>query len=165
MVNDNGNVLYNLAQVMAVQEQHLTATALRRLAQTGYTCLAEVDQVSDWELLAIPGIGPGRLEAIRRLTRPEWRPPSKQAIRTGERFLSAAQLALRFWKVEDLESAVQGTRPTAAEGTTAEGRLTIEAFASAAREALHHHAPEEMIQIVHRAKVLISHNRKAWRAG
>lgn len=163
MVNDNGNVLYNLAQVMAVQD-HLTATALRRLAQKGYTCLAEVDQISDWELLAIRGIGLGRLGAIRRLTRPEWQLPSKQAIRTAEQFLSTAQLALRFWSVEDLESAIQGARPAVTESTTAESRLTIEAFATAAREALHHHEPGEMIQIVRRAKVLNSHNRKTRRA-
>ena len=163
MINDNGNVLYDLAQAMTAGDRHLTATALRRLAQKGYTSLAEVDQVSDWELLAIPGIGLGLLGAIRRLTRSDWQPPSRQAVKTAERFLYATRLALRFWSVEDLEATIQGAGPAVVGSTPAETRLTIEAFAGAVREALPHHESDELIQIVQRVRVLASHGGKSKR--
>ena len=105
MANNNGrgNVLYELAKVMRGMDRHLTATALYALARHGYSTLAEVEAVTDCELLAIGGIGPGRLGAIRRLISPDWQPPSRQATNTARRLLYTAQLALRFWSVEDLE--------------------------------------------------------------
>jgi len=172
MTNNNGNILYELAKAMRGQGGHLTAMALRALAQHGYTNLAEVEAAVDCELLAIAGIGPGRLGAIRRLTRPGWQPPSRKAIRTAGRLLSTAQLALRFWSIEDLESTLTGARsgavgdklvaagdkPVAVEDRPVETRLSLDAFAGAACEAADHHEPDELLRIVQRAGELAGHN-------
>ena len=106
------NMLYNLAKAVAIDDELSTAAALRKLAQAGYGSLDEVDSASDWILLSIPGLGVGRLGAVRRLTRPDWQPPSPQAIKAMERFLSAARLALRLWPVEALLAVAQGSLPS-----------------------------------------------------
>jgi hypothetical protein len=161
-MNNNGddNVLYELAKVMRGMDRHLTATALHALAKQGFTSLAEVEGVTDCELLAIGGIGPDRLGAIRRLTQPDWQPPSRRAIRAASRLLSAAQLALRFWGIEDLEATLAGDKPVAAGDKPIETRLSLEAFAGAAREAADHHKPDTLKQIVQRASMLAGHDER-----
>jgi len=156
MTNNNDNILYELAKAMRGQGGHLTAMALRALARHGYTSLAEVDGVTDCELLAIGGIGPDRLGAIRRLTRPDWQPPSRQAIRTAGRLLSAAQLALHFWSVEDLKAILGGNKLAAGKDKPIETELSLKAFANAASEAASHHDPAELLRIVQRAGALRS---------
>jgi len=160
MANNNGNILNELASAMRCRDHQLTAMALRALAQHGYTSLAEVESTIDCELLAIRGIGPGRLGAIRQLTQPDWRPPSRQAVRTARRLLHTTQLALRFWSVEELESALQGTKPAQPENRPAETQLSIEAFASATQEAADHHDLDALKQIVQRASELANHNQE-----
>ena len=165
MANDNGNtnVLYELAQALPAGHGYLTAMALRQLARHGFTSLAQVEGASDWELLALNGIGPERLAAIRRLTRPDWQPPSTQAISTAQRLLATAQLALRFWRVEDLEATLAGADPRATDDGRPESRLSMDAFASAVREASEHHAPDLLRQILQRASTLVGHNAKTRR--
>jgi hypothetical protein len=152
MMNDNSNILYDLAQALAVQDRRGTAIALRTLARNGYTNLEEVEQAADFELLAIGGIGPGRLAAVRRLTRPGWQPPSRQAVRTATRLFSAAQLALRFWRVEDLEAVLTGPvqLPTM-EDQPVEAQLSLEALTCVAGEASAHHEPDALLRLVRRA--------------
>ena len=132
------NVLYELAEAMAIADELSTATALRKLAQAGYGSLDEVDSSSDWILLSIPGLGVGRLGAVRRLTRPDWQPPSPQAIKAVDRFLSAARLALRLWPVEALLGVVQGSSLSRAADKPADERLALELLAEAAYSALCH---------------------------
>ena len=75
------SVLYEMAQTMVGQEDYPTAIALRKLARAGYATLEQVDGVSDWVLLATPGIGIHRLTAVRRLVRPDWQPPRSRVIK------------------------------------------------------------------------------------
>lgn len=157
--NGNGNLLCELAKAMPARERHLTAMALRRLAKHGYTSLAEVEKATDWELLAIDGIGLSRLAAIRHLTWPGWRLPSRRAILTAGRLLSTARLALRFWSIEDLEAALTGAEPVVRENRPAETRLSMEAFTGAAREASDHHEPDVIRHIVQRASLLTGHGK------
>ena len=161
-MNNNGddNVLYELAKVMRGMDRHLTATALYALAKQGYTSLAEVERVTDCELLAIGGIGPGRLGAVRRLTRPDWQLPSRQAIRTARRLLHTTQLALRFWSVQDLEGALEGAKPATTGNGSAETRLSLEAFASTVHEASDHHDLDVLKHIVRRAGELAGHKEE-----
>lgn len=146
------SVLYEMAQTMVCQEDYPTAIALRKLARAGYTTLEQVDGVSDWVLLATPGIGIGRLGAVRRLVRPDWQPPSSRAIKVAERFLSAARFALRFWPVEDLESVIQGSVSLPASDRPVAKRLSFEQFARATRKALRHCEAEELVQALRQAE-------------
>ena len=147
------SVLYEIAQTMVSQEDYPTAIALRKLARAGYTTLEHVDGTSDWVLLATPGVGIGRLTAVRRLVRPEWQPPSSRTIKVAERFLSAARFALRFWPVEDLESVIWGSVSLPAGGRPVEKRLSREQFAQATRKALRHCQAEELVQTLRQADV------------
>jgi hypothetical protein len=136
------NTLYAMAQTMSSREDYPTAVALRKLAWAGYTSLEQVDRASDWMLLAIPGVGVGRLTAIRRLIRPDWQPPRSRLFKVAERFLSAARFALRFWPVEDLEGVIQGSVSLPAGDSPIEKRLSLEQFAQATRKALRHREAE-----------------------
>ena len=147
------SVLYEMAQTMVCQEDYPTAIALRKLARAGYTTLEQVDGVSDWVLLATPGIGISRLTAVRRLARPDWQPPRSPVIKVAERFLSAARFALRFWPIEDLESVVQGSVLLPAGDRPIEKRLSLEQFAQATRKALRHCEVEELVQTLKEANV------------
>jgi hypothetical protein len=140
------NVLYELAETMAIADGLSTAVALRKLAQAGYGSLDEVDSASDWILLSIPGLGVGRLGAVRRLTRPDWQPPSPQAIKAVDRFLSAARLALRLWSVEALLGVVQGSSPLGAADRPADERLTLELLSEATYSALCHCSTGELVE-------------------
>jgi len=148
----NTNSLYELARTIANDSSHTAAVALRKLAQAGYENLDQVDKASDWLLLSIPGVGIRRLCTIRRMTREEWMPPSQQAIRAASRLLSASRFALRFWPPEDLHPFAQSSRPSAPTEQTYEQRLALELFARAARKAINHCAPDEVLQILHAAQ-------------
>ena len=141
-----GNMLYNLAKAVALDDELSTAAALRKLAQAGYGSLDEVDGASDWILLSIPGLGVGRLGAIRRLTRPDWQPPSPQAIKAMERFLSAARLALRLWPVEALLAVAQGSSPSGVANKPADERLALALLSEATYSALCHCSTGELIE-------------------
>jgi hypothetical protein len=133
---DDQNPLWELAETMTNQDNYPTAIALRKLVQAGYFTLEQVDKTSDWVLLAAPGIGIGRLGMVRRLIRPDWQPPSPQAVKAAERFLSAARFALHFWPVEALEPFMQGVLPPAAEDSSIEKRVAIQTLIQTARRAL-----------------------------
>jgi hypothetical protein len=135
---DDRNMLWELARTMTSRDSYPAAIALRKLARAGYTTLAEVDAVSDWVLLATPGIGVGRLGVVRRLVRPGWQPPSRKAIEVAERFLRAARLALRFWPLETLTSVVKGSPPLLGTDHPVEERLAFTMFSEATRKALRH---------------------------
>lgn len=141
------NVLYELAQAMATNYGQ-SAIALRKLAQAGYGSLNEVNSTSDWMLLSIPGLGVGRLSAVRRLTRLDWQPPSPQAVKAVNRFVSAARLALRYWPPEALASLVQDSISVSPSRESYERRLTIECFSRATRHALNYSPPDELTEIV-----------------
>jgi hypothetical protein len=145
------NVLLELAQAMVSIESYPTAIALRKLAQAGYTTLEQVDSASDWVLLAIPGIGVYRLGAVRRLIRPEWEPPSSQAAKAADRFLSAARFALRFWPVETLESVIRGSTTSPANARPVEKRLAMELFTQAVCKASRHCEAEELVRALGQA--------------
>ena len=147
------SVLYEMAQTMVSQEDFPTAIALRKLAWAGYASLEQVDGVSDWVLLATPGIGIIRLTAVRRLVRPDWQPPQSRVIKVVERFLSAARFALRFWSLEDLESVIHGSVSLPAGDRPVEKRLSLEQFAQATRKALRHCQAEELVQTLKQANV------------
>ena len=140
------NMLYNLARAVALDDELSTATALRKLAQAGYGSLDEVDSASDWILLSIPGLGVGRLGAVRRLTRPDWQPPSPQAIKSVERFLSAARLALRLWPVEAALGVVQGSSPSGVANKPADERLALALLSEATYSALCHCSTGELVE-------------------
>ncbi len=140
------NMLYDLAEAVAIADELSTAAALRKLAQAGYGSLDEVDSASDWILLSIPGLGVGRLGAVRRLTRPDWQPPSPQAIKAVDRFLSAARLALRLWPVEALLGVVQGSSPSGAADKPADERLALELLSEATYSALCHCSTGELVE-------------------
>ena len=140
------NMLYNLAKAVAIDDELSTAAALRKLAQAGYGSLDEVDSASDWILLSIPGLGVGRLGAVRRLTRPDWQPPSPQAIKAVERFLSAARLALRLWPVDALLGVVQGSSPSRPADKPADERLALELLSEATYSALCYCSTGELVE-------------------
>jgi hypothetical protein len=142
------NVLYELAQAMATNDGHSAAVALRKLAQAGYGSLDEVDSASDWTLLSIPGLGVGRLGAVRRLTRSDWQPPSPQAVKAVSRLVSTAKLALRFWPPETLVSCIQGSPPDGSSGQPYERRLAIDCFSRATQQALNHCRPKELMLVL-----------------
>ena len=140
------NMLYELAQTMTAGGRHSAATALRKLAQAGYTSLEQVDSTSDWILLPIPGIGTKRLAEVRRLSRSSWQPPSSQAIQATRWFLSATQFALRYWTPETLASLVRGLTAAKSPGGPADKQLAIDVFSEAARKAQRYCSVEELVQ-------------------
>jgi len=142
---DGENLLSELAQIMTGRENYPAAAALRKLAQAGYRTLEEVDAVSDWVLLATPGIGVGRLGVVRRLLRPEWQPPPSRAIKAAQRFLAAARLSLRFWPVETLEAVLGGHRPESSSVQSPEKRVSMALFIDASQKALRHGAMTEWL--------------------
>lgn len=146
------NVLYELAQSMASDGGLAAAVALRKLAWAGYTNLDEVDSTSDWILLAIRGLGVTRLGAVRRLTRPDWQPPSPNAVRAINRFLSAARLALRFWPAETLASVILGSQVVLPPNQPYERRLAVELLSRATHMALNYCRPDELMQIFRAAQ-------------
>jgi len=139
-------MLYGLAEALAIVDELSTAVALRKLAQAGYDNLDEVDNASDWILLSIPGLGVGRLGAVRKLTRPDWQPPSTQAIKAIDRFLLAARLALRLWPVEALLTVVQGSSLSGTADKPADERLALELLSEATYSALCHCSTGELIE-------------------
>ena len=149
----DSSVLYELAQTMVGQEDYPTAIALRKLARAGYATLEQVDTVSDWVLLATPGIGIHRLTAVRRLIQPDWQPPRSRVIKIAERFLCAARFALRFWSIEDLEAVIQDSVSLPASDRPIEKRLSLQQFVQATRKALRHCAVEELVQTLREADV------------
>jgi len=142
------NVLYELAQIMVGREDYPTAIALRKLARTGYSSLDEVESASDWTLLSISGIGMERLRVVRRLTRPDWQPPSPEAAKAAAHFVAAARFALRFWPQEILAALIEGSVPEVAVDQPHESRWAMELFSTAVGEALCHHRPEALIGIL-----------------
>jgi hypothetical protein len=149
----DSSVLYEMAQTMVGQEDYPTAIALRKLARAGYATLEQVDSVSDWVLLATPGIGIHRLTAVRRLVRPDWQPPRSRVIKIAERFLSVAHFALRFWSIEDLEAVMRGSVTLPAGNRPFEKRLSLEQFVQATRKALRHCEVEVLVQTLREANV------------
>jgi hypothetical protein len=145
------NVLYQLAQTLAGGGRHSTATALRLLAQAGYTTLEEVDAASDWILLSIRGMGMTRLKKVRQLTRTDWKPPSPQAVHTANWFLSSVRFALRYWSPETLISLIRGSAPRTISAGPIEKRLAIDVLSQAVRRALHHCGAEELVQALRQA--------------
>jgi hypothetical protein len=142
------NMLNELARTMTASGRHSTAIALRKLAQAGYTSLEQVDNTSDWVLLAIPGIREGRLGEVRRLCRPDWQPPSAQAIRAASWFLSAARLALRHWPPETLASVLRGSGAVPCNGESVDKRLALDILTHAAEHAQRYCKAEELIEAV-----------------
>ncbi len=147
-IGEKDNVLYELAQAMATSDGHSAAVALRKLARAGYSNLEEVDKASDWTLLSIPGLGIGRLGAVRRLTRLDWQPPSPQAVKAVSRFVSAAKVARRFWSQETLLSLIQGTAPVMVTGGPVERRLALGTFSQAVHRAASYCSPQELVRIL-----------------
>lgn len=145
------NVLYQLAQTLAGGGRHSTAAALRLLAQAGYATLQQVDEASDWVLLSIRGIGVGRLKEVRQLTRPDWQPPSPQAVHAANWFLSSAQFALRYWPSETLASLIRGSALAAGNGEPVEKRLASDLFSQAVRKALYYCTAEELVRALQQA--------------
>ena len=146
------NLLYELAQTLAAGNDHSTAIALRKLVQAGHTTLQQVDGVSDWILLSIPGIGVKRLGAVRRLTRSDWQPPSRHAVQAAQWYLSAAQFALRYWLPDTLASFIQGSAPAAATQGPVEKRLALDVFLQATNRAQSYCPPQELIEMLQLAR-------------
>ncbi len=146
------NLLYELAQTLAAGNDHSTAIALRKLVQAGYTTLQQVDGVSDWALLALPGLGVKRLGAVRRLTRPDWQPPSRHAIQAANWYLSAAQFALRYWPPDTLASFIRGSAPAVATQGPVEKRLALDVFSQATNKALSYCPPQELVEMLRLAR-------------
>ncbi|MBN1815122.1 MAG: hypothetical protein JXA14_25035, partial [Anaerolineae bacterium] len=140
------NMLNELARTMTAGGRHSTAIALRKLAQAGYTSLEQVDNTSDWVLLAIPGIREGRLGEVRRLCRPDWQPPSAQAIRASNWFLSATRFAFRYWPLEILASVLLGSEAVTCNGESVDKRLALDVFARAAEHAQRYCRREELVK-------------------
>ena len=140
---------------MTNQDNYSTGIALRKLVQAGYSSLEQVDATSDWVLLATPGIGIGRLAAVRQLVRPDWQRPTADALKAAEGFLSAARFALRFWPVESLESLIQGSAPVATEDRPIEKRLAIELFAQATQKAARYCGADELLQAVRQTSIAL----------
>jgi hypothetical protein len=145
--SEGNNLLCELARTMDNRQNYTTAVALRKLAHAGYATLEEVDAASDWVLLAAPDISLRRLELVRRLVRPDWRPPSPQATAAVERFLTAGRFAVRFWPVEILHSVIHGSTRWPACDRPADKRLSMEIFSVACRRALKHCSAETLVQM------------------
>jgi hypothetical protein len=146
-IGDNsGDALHKLAQAMAAAGHQSVAVALRKLAHEGYTSLEQVDNASDWVLLSIRGIGVGRLSKVRRLTRPDWQPPSPQAVQAGNRFLCAAQFALRYWPPKPLASLTRDSTAMKVSGETLEKQLALDVFSQAVQRARRHCDADELAQ-------------------
>ena len=142
------NVLYAMAQTMSSREDYPTAVALRKLARAGYSSLEQVDTTSDWTLLSIPGIGVGRLAAVRRLTRSDWRPPSLQAVKAISQFGSATKLALRFWPQQTLAAVIEGPGSEVTVHPSQESSWAIHLYTRAVEESLLHWPCEELIGLL-----------------
>lgn len=153
---NSNNLLCDLAKAMPARDRHQTAVALRCLARHGFTSLDAIEQATDCELLAVSGIGIERLGAVRRLTQPQWQPPSRTAINLAGRFLWASQLALRYWRVEDLEGVFDGDYPTTSPGAPLEARLSLDAYRQAVQEAVPHHGPAGLRHILRRANAIVN---------
>lgn len=145
-MNGKENVLYELAQAMAGNDGHSEAIALRKLAQAGYGNLDDVDGTSDWTLLSIPGLGVRRLGAVRRLTRTDWQPPSPQAVKAVNQFVSAARFALRFWPVDALLGVAVDSPPELSTGQPVGQRLALDLLSQATCRALCHCSAEELTE-------------------
>jgi hypothetical protein len=154
------NLLYELAQTLAAGNDHSTAIALRKLAQAGYTTLQQVDGVPDYILLSIPGMGVKRLGAVRRLSRPDWQPPSRHAVQVSKWYLSAVRFALCFWPPDTLASVVRGSGPTIEATQPLEARLALDAFTRAASETLRYSDVQELLQPLHEARN--DHSKDNW---
>jgi hypothetical protein len=146
------NALHELARAMTAGGRHSTAAALRKLAHAGYTTLEQVESTPDWILLAIRGIGVGRLGEVRRLTRPDWQPPSPQAIQTANWFLSATRFALRYWPLETLASWIWGSAPAMIDRVSVERQLALDVFSQASRKALSHCTPQDLNEMLRLAR-------------
>jgi hypothetical protein len=140
------DALHKLAQAMAAAGHQSVAVALRKLAHEGYTSLEQVDNASDWVLLSIRGIGVGRLGEVRRLTRPDWQPPSPQAVQAGNRFLCAAQFALRYWPPKTLAPLIRDSTARKVGGETLEKQIALDVFAQAVRRAARYCDADELAQ-------------------
>jgi len=145
------NVLYELAQAMASNDRQSEAIVLRKLARAGYNSLDEVDSASDWTLLSIPGLGVGRLGAVRQLARSNWQPPSPQAVKAVNQFLSAARFAFRFWPIEALLGVVVDSLPPLSTGQPVGQQLAMDLFSQATHQALCHCSPEELTEALSQA--------------
>jgi hypothetical protein len=144
--NANGdNMLCRLAQTLSAGGRHSTATALRKLAEAGYTSLEQVECNSDWILLQVPGIGTRRLAEVRWLSRPHWQPPSSQAIKAASWFLSAAQFALYYWPLEALASLVRDPTGINTSGGPLEKQLAMDVFSLATQKARQCCESEELL--------------------
>jgi hypothetical protein len=154
------NLLYDLAKTLAAGSDHSTAIALRKLVQAGYTTLQQVDRVPDCILLSIPGMGVKRLGAVRRLTRPEWQPPSRHAVQVCRWYLSAVRFALCFWPPDTLASVVRGSGPAIEATQPLEARLALDMFTRAASEALRYSDAPKLLQYLHEARN--GHSRDNW---
>lgn len=152
---DDENLLWELAETMTSQDSYSVGVALRKLVQAGFSTLEQVDATSDWVLLATPGIGIGRLAAVRRLVRPNWQRPTADALKAAESFLSAARFALRFWPVESLESLVQRSAMVPADERPVEKRLAMELFSQATRRAAHYCSVEELLQALQQTSIAL----------
>ena len=144
----HNRMLYELAQAIATNGSPSAAAALRKSAQAGYASLDEIESTPDWILLSIPGIGIGRLTALRRLTRTDWEPPSPRAAKAATCFLSAAQFALRFWPLEVLVAVIRSGTSDSGNGHSYESRLAQDLFSTAAREALRHCDLKELAEVL-----------------
>ena len=144
----HNRMLYELAQTIAANGNPSAAAALRKTAQAGYTNLDEIESTPDWILLSTPGIGIGRLTALRGLTRTNWEPPSPRAAKAATRFLSAAQFALRFWPREVLVAVIRGGTPVSTNGHSYESRLAKDLFSQAARKALRYCDLNELAEML-----------------
>ncbi len=147
MINSD-NPLYKLARIMSAGGHNSTATALRLLAHAGYSSLDQVDSTSNWVLLSVPGIGTRRLAEVRRLTMPDWIPPSLQAIQAVHWFLSAAEFALRYWSLDTLISLLRGCAPTKDTEGSPEKQLVLDVFSQATSRALGYCPSHELIRIL-----------------
>jgi hypothetical protein len=152
---DGENLLWELAETMTSQDNYSVGVALRKLVQAGYSTLEQVDATSDWVLLATPGIGIGRLAAVRRLVRPDWQRPTADALKAAESFLSAARFALRFWPVEALEPLVEGSAPQSTDDRPVEKRLAMELFSQATRKAMRYCGVEELLQALQQTSIAL----------
>lgn len=147
----NKNLLQELAHTLAAGGDHSTAIALRSLAQAGYGTLEEVDRAPDLALLSLRGIGAGRLAAVRRLTRPDWSPPSQGAMEAVAWFLGAARFAVLFFSPSALSSAILDPATREILPTNVDQRLAFDALSQAARRAAAYCTGDELIQLLEHA--------------
>lgn len=151
IIGNGNNALHELARAIAASGQRSAATALRKLAYEGYSSLEQVDRVPDWVLLSIRGIGMGRLVELRRLSRPDWQPPSSQALQAGVWFVSAARFALCYWPPETLASVLRGSGAVTCNGESVDKRLALDVFARAAEHAQRYCRGRELVEAVWQA--------------